>query len=289
MKLIFRHWSAIAMFILFGIITYSLEAVPFILPQLPRTELTGQDTKKTDQLKIETYTYRSQLSRDKIKQSYRGQLISSGWELKFENEGSLMFMRGKLGENIILDFAIPLDTENQTINYSFKVTTCYRLPILPWTNFKAPQELDFMPVYLEATQFQYNTIFPPMIGVGYLSHKPDDAITRFYLENMPEFGWTLVSNNHQAGRYKFSQWLLMVDPFTKVLAELSARGYDELAPLLEVSGNTLSFAQEGKTCTITVHRFPDIISASKKTIFDASDIEKYGETLVAVFYFDRKK
>jgi hypothetical protein len=105
---------------------------------------------------------------------------------------------------------------------------------------------------------------------------------------MPSFGWQAVDNVSNQGTYNFSQWFKFIDPFSKALPMLEARNYEEFIPPLAVRGKTLTFIQGGKSCTITIYRFDDIVEKAKGTIWDASDFNQYGRTVIAIFYFPEK-
>jgi hypothetical protein len=206
-------------------------------------------------------------------------------EVSFDdNQKAIMFKKLPL-KTVSLSFTGT--GEKEKTQFFINIITFKKLPIIPIYDLQSPQELKFMPVYSSATQFiNYNSPTSPFTGVDYLSHNNPDEISNFYLTNMPSFGWKLIKKEPHSGAYSFFEWLKIVDPFTKIIPSLRSQGYAELVPPLKLNGQTLTFEQGSKACTITIYKFEDIVEkARQQTLWDVSVMEKYGDTVIAVFYF----
>ncbi|MBN3040554.1 MAG: hypothetical protein JW867_05460 [Candidatus Omnitrophica bacterium] len=165
-----------------------------------------------------------------------------------------------------------------------------KITVFPIERFQRPQELDFMPIYPNATEFKYETQFEPMIGVGYNTHDDQSVIKDFFLRQMPDYGWHLDKEESSQGKFGFSKALMIVNPFTKYLTQPQAKVFDKLIPKLDLKGSTLIFKDGGsRKCIITVYTFPDFIKIMEKTPIDVSPAKRFGNTLIAVYYFYEEK
>lgn len=146
-----------------------------------------------------------------------------------------------------------------------------------------------MPVYKQAQQFFYNDYFKPSwIGAAYLTSSSPDAVEDFYLKEMPSFGWKLSDSQSNAGTYPFSGWVKTIDPFGHEIGVYTNMGYEENTPPLTIRGSQIIFSKSGKKCSIAIYKFEDIIAKAKGTPWDTSVMEKYGDTVIAVCYFEVK-
>ncbi|UCC95650.1 MAG: hypothetical protein JSW40_02595 [Candidatus Omnitrophota bacterium] len=257
-------------------------------PSLPRsTELIDQSTETRDYSVTNTYEYRSRLSKEEIVGFYKNLFISRGMkEMSKGRSARAIAFRGPLKIEIIS--FLPSPEEKGTL-FRRVTQAITRLPIIPGTGFTAPKKLDFMPVYPGATQFIYNPYNVPMVGIGYLTKSSTQKVSDFYLNNMSSFGWTLEDKESHQGRYKFYEWLKIVDPFTDAAPRLKIMEYGKIIPPLKVRGTTLLFTQGEKSCTITIYKFDDIVAKAKGRVWDATPIEKYGDTLICVYHFSQKR
>lgn len=261
----------------------------FAVPLPPQTEITDKKTQEIDNTTITTQRYRSQASQEEIVNFYRNNLTAQGWQ---EDSGSFSshgdsqhtYVFSKDVMNILTVGFFP-SKESDTVIYFTSLQELNKFPLWSKEYFTAPKSLDFMPVHPGATQFTYNTQFPPMVGITYLIPGNINQVIAFYEKEMKTFGWQLTGKQPNQGRYKFSDWLAIVDPFTKAIPLLRSHGFDVLVPPLDMKGETLKFIQGKKTCTLTIYQFPGIFAASKGTVFDMWMVEKYGDILVCVYYF----
>ncbi len=278
----------IVCFFLFAFV-FNLEAESIPVPR--QTELSRQEgpVERINYTEV-TKNYRSQLSAEEIISFYRRHLSSLGFqELRdpLIPAGFFAFEKTLMHLHPLRSVMIRIQPGQEGYKTFYSLTEHERTlqPILPFPSFAQPQELDFAPVFGQSRQFVYNTYWHPMIGVGYLSEQDPSVISEFYLKNMPSFGWELAGQESHQGRYSIYEWLLVVDPFTKVIPNMEVASYDEVVPPLQVRGRTLNFRRGGESCTITVYNFPDIVERARGTFWDAGPIQKYGNTLICVYYF----
>ncbi|MCM8831727.1 MAG: hypothetical protein NC918_06025 [Candidatus Omnitrophica bacterium] len=275
----------IFLFFIFSVLAAAESDLP--IPQ--NTSLLKKTEEKESRSVRITYKYVSKLKEEDIISFYREKFNSLGvYELKnklgikadtyfFEKTSYFHTMR-----SIMLNFDYK---EQGSIYYTIVDTQYTKFDILPFSNFYPPKSLDFMPIYSNCVQFVYNTYFSPMIGLAYLSDDEPDKIANFYTKNMPSFGWQLVSSEAKSGIYQIYDWLAIIDPFTKVIPQLQIERFHEIVPPLKIRGQTLNFKRGSQTCTITVYKFDDIVEKAKASIWDASSIERYGNTIICVYYF----
>ncbi|MDD5195690.1 MAG: hypothetical protein PHQ96_08485 [Candidatus Omnitrophica bacterium] len=264
----------------------------FSLPQ--GTEIIEQGKKTATATESITISrYRSELSKGQIMNFYERELSTRGWK-KFQPitgdekryQDTLLYVKDGINTFTVV---ISPYLENEKILYNIIIAEPTKIVALRET-FNPPRQLDFMPVPDAATEFVYNTYYTPMIGLGYLTHDSVESVGNFYLSNMSKFGWILQNNETKEGMYSLSEWIKIVDPFTKAVPNLEAIGFASLVPPLSVKGRTLTFAQGKKSCTITIYKFDDILAKAVGTMFDMSFMEEHGTTLICVYYFyDEKK
>jgi hypothetical protein len=254
-----------------------------------QTEITDKKNERINDADITTQQYRSELSQDEIINFYRTNLLNQGWHEQSDvfskpggRQNTFSFVKNVMD---IFTIGFLFSADKQSTIYFTTLQECKKFPLWPKEHFTRPKSLDFMPVHPSATQFTYNTQFPPMIGITYLIPGEVSQVINFYEGQMPNFGWQETSKEPNQGRYKFLEWLAIIDPFTKAIPVLRSQGFDSFVPPLDMKGETLKFTQGKKTCTITIYQFPGILAASKGTIFDMWMVEKYGDILVCVYYF----
>ncbi len=230
-----------------------------------------------------SYEYRSKLSKEEITSFYRTLFLTQGMKENPATKDTLVF--AKFPQKIVT-ITFSSDPDGQ-VRFMFTKSEFTKMQIVPTQDFKSPQTLDFMPTYTQSQQFVYNTFYYPMIGIAYLSRSQPDDVAGFYTKRMSSFGWQLASDTPQQGTYDLFAWIRVIDPFTKAIPMLQVTGYQELAPPLKLRGRTLTFKQEGKSCTITIYKFEDIIAKAQGTAWDASPFQQYGDTVIAVYYFSK--
>ncbi len=250
--------------------------------ELPlQTELLEKEEFTTQGSEVVLLRCCSKLSYDEILSFYRKRFLAQGLK-EFSLEGIFIFSRGPF----ITKTLYFLSEEDNQLCYKLEERYAKRISVLPIADFSSPRQLDFMPTFLEATEFVYSTYFAPMTGVWYLSFKDAEEVANFYLKNMPDFGWKLLGDSPRQGVYSFSEWFVLIDPFSKVLPRLEEEGYPEYVPPLKVRGRTLSFTKDKESCTITIYKFEDILEKAEGTVWDVSALATYGTTVIGVFYFE---
>ncbi|MFH1875519.1 MAG: hypothetical protein ABH865_01345 [Candidatus Omnitrophota bacterium] len=276
-------------FLFLGSVVASID-IP--LPAQTEAVSKSQET-STPTEKLTVSQYRSGLSRDEIMGFYELELSTRGWKKFNPPEGNEYLYKETLiyvKEGIITFTLIMLPSSEQgKVFYNTVIAEPKKIVVLRQT-FKPPRQLDFMPVPPNVTEFVYNTFYAPMIGIAYLTHSDVYAVSDYYLSNMSKFGWNLKGNVVNEGMYAFSQWVLIIDPFTKAIPSLEATGFAQLVPPLSVKGRTLTFTQGKKSCTIAIYKFDDILAKAVGTLFDMSFMAEHGTTAICIYYFyDEKK
>ena len=283
--------SAILFILIFLLPAHALTQ-PFGFPQPAKTKLVEKDKSVSDRKVTTTYRrYQSQLPPQRVITFYRRMFNKQG----FKEEGTSReidpqkndFTFKKENKKIFLTI-IPFSDEScgYTINIvdtpSLKETGLP--PGFPNYNFSHPQKLKIMPVYPDSKEFK-NEKHPVALAFGYLTPSPAEEVSDFYLKNMPEYGWSMVSNESNQGSYKLSEWVKIVAPYTKFLLASGCKELEVMLPSLSIRGKTLKFENGMKGCELTVYTFEDIITNLKHMEFDLSPIEQYGNTVIGVAYF----
>ncbi|MBD3246934.1 MAG: hypothetical protein GF333_08030 [Candidatus Omnitrophica bacterium] len=245
------------------------------------------------------YMFRTTGTSQTTEEFYTEHFLSNGWQLSHplraeeahtapsfvpdKNLKTVVFTR-KNGFHVA---ALSLDSSKSGRGtYNIFVYTPKRFAPFRSFRFRAPTQLEFMPTLSGAREFIYFTDFPPMIGVGYLTRQSVDPIERFYKRTMPRHGWLLQDEQERSGMMPFDELLMTVDPYTKVLTYMKQTGFTDLIPPLQMNGKTLSYRKGSDKLTITIYSFPHVYQRSLESPFDMEEMNTYGSTLVAVYYFD---
>jgi len=277
----FKKYTIGFLFLLVLHLPYSAAAAN--LPQPAMSELIQQSQQDAPNMNSASYEYRCKLTQEEIANFYRILFLSQGLKENSSTPGTLVF--AKFPQKVVT-ITFSQDPDGQ-VHFMLTVNEFTKMQIVPTQDFKNPQTLDFMPTYTRAQQFVYNTFYYPMIGVAYLSRSDPGDVVAFYAREKSAYGWQLASSAPQQGTYDLFSWIRIVDPFTKAIPMLQATGYQELAPPLKLRGQTLTFSQQGKSCTITIYKFEDIIAKAQGTAWDASPFQQYGDTVIAIYYFSK--
>jgi hypothetical protein len=259
------------------------------IPKPAKTTLLNQKKQMVSSLKVVTYTFSSELSKEELIKFYRNSFTASGMResaVRFSDEPgekALFFEQPPL-KNVNL-FFMSAPTEGQT-SFEIVVEEVKQLPLLQEQVFTAPQKLDFMPTYANAKQFVSAPFVPPGkgFGAGYFTHSLPEEVTNFFTTQMPSYDWTLSKNEPKQGEYGFYEWLRIVDPFTIAIPILKERQYEKIVKPLKLRGTTLTFTNGEETCVVTIYRFEDILSKAQGTVWDVSSLQKYGTTLICAYY-----
>ncbi|MFA5008566.1 MAG: hypothetical protein WC546_05035 [Candidatus Omnitrophota bacterium] len=264
------------------VFTSSAQTIKLSVP--PRTEKISEEKRTLkDTITTYEYVYNSELSKDEIIKFYKD--VFSAFDMHdFGKSRGDDYMFESPPEKIAHVIFTSPQSDGKT-GFSVIIYEMSKCPVLPYYAFTSPEKLDFAPVYANSMQFAKSSYFFPMTGVGYLTHSSFEEVVKFYIDDMASFGWTLSERKKNSGMYDFSQWILIVDPFTKAVPLLEAQGYQKKTPPLKIKGETLVFKQNKKKCTITVYNFEDIVEKLEGTIWDAGMVKQYGNTAIIVYYF----
>ena len=219
-------------FLLFVLITFNFGSKVYALglPHPPDTE----------SIEGGALQYRSLLTQSEILQFYRQELVRKGWKIidtplkqtpgfTFSNR-AFSFIKG---DNALTLVFSPFTTEGfvfYTIDAAGQPETdgSAKAEKLSLDNmFKEPESLDFMPIYPGSKQIGYSKNSSG-IRAGYMVDGEIDEVKEFYLQGMPRYGWSLTGQESIDGKE------------TRIKAK--------------VTGVTLEFKQEGKSCFITVSK-----------------------------------
>ena len=125
---------------------------------------------------------------------------------------------------------------------------------------------------------------PPVVSLGYLTHRDANDAISFYTSEMPRRGWILTDKEDHLGSYTVEEWVPMLAPGTTFKPECGLTIAFEI-PRLKMHGSTLTFKAAGRKCVITVHTFDDAIELSKNHPYDLTGMEENGNTIIGVIYF----
>ena len=271
-------------FLLFVFITFNFVSSIYALslPHPPDSELIEEGT---DQ-------YRSLLTQGEILRFYQQKLTREGWkqvdaalqQVPGFNSLNRTFNFAKGSDNLTLAFS-PFTAEGfvfYTISAGEPTDPGGPAEVQELSSddmFKDPESLDFMPVYPGSKQIDYRRISSG-IYIGYMADGGIDEIKEFYLQGMPEYGWSL------AGQERIDEkeyGLPEVDSTCPTCPKLPPQVEGGVTSV-KMAGVTLEFKQEGKTCSVTVSKIGNLSSSG------AGDLTSFGigDTIITVVYDDKK-
>lgn len=286
-----RNTFLLVLMFLFCAFLSGAQTVKLSLP--PSSEkVSGKQNVLNDGFTVYENVYSSQLPKEEILKFYRSEFSSLDMQEFNDTKNSEYYAFQSIPEKMAyIKFNEP-QADGKT-NFTVLVYEREKCPILPGSLFTSPEKLDFAPVYSGSRQFlnarfsKDDIYFAPMTAAAaYLAKSNSAEVSSFYIDNMPSFGWVLAQSSDNDGIYDFSQWAVMIDPFTKAVPLLEAKGYKKKIPPLKVKGKTLTFKQGNKKCVITIYTFEDMIEKAEGTIWDANTLRQYGDTVIVVYYLE---
>lgn len=278
------------------------------------TDLMSEISRDTDLGVVSLRKYSSSLSEDRILDFYRDFSSKKGLEEIYAEDKALQsesddrFEFAGRHSRIVIIFVPSLNDKVEYYVSMYDRSNAYEINknkssnrqkgkkalnngkrIVFFKDITDPRKVDFMPLYHDVMQLEHvdwKSVGKSMISIGYLTPKKAEDVIKFYIANMPSFGWTLVKREtHYSKYYKSSEWLPMVAPFTYCAYNPCEQFLPQKIPPLSVRGETLTFKNREEKCVVTVHTFDDIVRKSKRTVYDLSMVEKYGSTAIGIAYF----
>ncbi|MBU2103204.1 MAG: hypothetical protein ABH865_01350 [Candidatus Omnitrophota bacterium] len=224
------------------------------------------------------------------------------------------FTRGNL-KTVFLNIYYYSEAKDTTY-YLLNETAMKYAITLGRTSPAQPQKLSFVPVVKDATQlWPLQKAIPTHLGVSYLVKGNVDSIISFYQREMAGFQWQLVGTYPREGKHNLynalSAGLDLRESLKripkKVLGDIdiTIEGNDlvyvvggkrysmdaqDIFPGVEatVKGVTLIFEKaQNKKCIININQFQDPSEyLREEKIIDPTYLEKYGNILINVEYFE---
>ena len=110
-------------------------------------------------------------------------------------------------------------------------------------------------------------------------------VKEYFLRSMSEYDWEFVGEQSHDGKYGFKDALTIVNPFTKYLSSAQAKVFNKIVPPLNMKGSMLQFQEGARKCYIGVYTFPGALDIMKNVPVEMEPVKRYGNTLIAVYYF----
>ncbi|MDD3296152.1 MAG: hypothetical protein PHU64_02210 [Candidatus Omnitrophica bacterium] len=287
-------------FIFLSIFETNVLGKPINFPAPWQAKLVDENVKDNKSSVSGIFKYTSKFSKDRIVDFYHRYFSREGFSEQNTNEiETLTFVRDQDERRVTFlpspdgqtNYIISFYNINPEIKKKSRRDNYMQLDteLFPGRIAKV-EKLNFMPLYsglkgqLEYINWEHAT--PPVITVGYLSQSNYSDVTRFYLQNMPDFSWRLSERNDSEGVYLIDQWVEMVAPYTNFCPNCEGKLPAQVPPL-HLKGSKLIFTRKQQKCEIAIYTFDDIIEKAKGTVYE-HDIDivlgSYGTTVVSVVY-----
>lgn len=150
---------------------------------------------------------------------------------------------------------------------------------------RAPRQPEFMPLFHEMQELEYiewkNT---NAVSAGYISQVDADKAIKFYLQEMPSYGWSLAERTNHAGWYTIDKWFPIVAP-DSAFVPADFPSLVKTIPPLSMRGATLTFKRDNEKCVVTVHTFDNADKILRNHPYNLSALEKFGTTIISVMYY----
>ncbi|MFH1519357.1 MAG: hypothetical protein ABIE75_02160 [Candidatus Omnitrophota bacterium] len=277
----------VAVVLVFFILTsFSGFSQIFGFPIPAKTNLSSQAEQEISGSQFTVYQYSSSLSQSEILQFYQQNLSKKGWGKldlpMLQAPGPLQgrvynFIKGD--QMLVLNFS-PLKAE-ELIFYSISVGEFPKAQGLgaeqgqPLGLFEKPKSLDFMPLYPGSRQIDYRKT-PSGLQAGYMASGGIEAVKGFYLQKMPQQGWSL-SNQEAIGSEQYDLSKVEDCPTCPKIPQQAKAAMAGIT----MEGVSLEFKQGGKACLIHLTRMEG---------FEGPDLTSLGlgDIIITVVYHDAK-
>jgi len=261
----------------------------FGLPKPHSTDLASKTNEEIAGGQFTVYQYHSSLTQSQILEFYRDKLRRKGWskmdlampELtnKIFQDRIYNFVKGD--EMLVLNFS-PIKAQGR-IFYSISVGGSLKPKVaetgeeFPAEVFKEPKSLERIPTYPGSKQADYRKT-PSGIQAGYMASGGVETVKGFYLQNMPQQGWSLIDEKLIGGdQYDLSN----IESNCPTCPKLSS-GAKKILGDMNMQGVFLEFKQGSKSCVINITELGGL--------GDGEDLTSLGlgDTIITVIYNDKK-
>jgi len=280
--------SVIILFIFIIFIQFNGFSQLFGFPVPNSTKLVSKNIKEIVGKQFTVYQYHSPLSQGEILQFYQDKLKAKGWsKIELPSAQASGAFQGRVfnfvnnNQLLVLDFS-PIKVEG-LIFYSVSVGDFPKVQGAegklkqPLDMFKEPKILDFMPIYPGSKQINYNKTSTGL-QVGYSAAGGVEAAKGFYIQKMPQKGWSLIDQKYMNNDdYDLSK-IDGNDCPTCPKIPLEAK---EALAKLDMNGVTLEFKQGDKSCMVNIIQ----MGGTEGTDLTSMGI---GDTIITVLYHDKK-
>lgn len=281
--------SVIILFIMVFVVQFSAFSQFFGLSKPNSTNLVSKTNEEIAGGQFTVYQYHSSLTQSQVLQFYQDKLSIKGWSKmdlampevigKAFRDRVYNFVKG--GEMLVLNFS-PVKAQKR-IFYSISVGNSPKSKVVGGEEefseeaFKEPKFLDFMPIYPGSKQVDYRKI-PSGIQVGYMASGGIEAVKGFYLQRMPQQGWSLRDEKYIRGdQYDFSN----IENDCPTCPKLPP-GAKEMIADINMQGVFLEFKQGSKSCLINITEMGGLGEGADLTSLGL------GDTIITVLYYDKK-
>lgn len=280
--------SVVILFILVICVQFNAFSQIFGLPKPYNTDLASKTNEEIAGGQFTVYQYHSSLTQSQILQFYQDKLSGKGWskmELampevidKAFQDRVFNFVKGD--GMLVLNFS-PIKAQGR-IFYSISVGDFPKPKVVEEGEessteaFKEPKPLDFVPVYPGSKQVDYRKI-PSGVQAGYMASGGTEAIKEFYLQGMPQQGWSLSNERYIDGN-QFD--LSNIENDCPTCPKLSSDAKEVVADI-NMQGVLLEFEQDSKSCLVNITNM-DGLKGVDLTFLGL------GDSIITILYHDKK-
>lgn len=270
----------------FILISFSGFSQIFGLSVPAKTNLASKAKQEISGSQFAVYQYSSLLTQSEILQFYQQSLNKKGWakmdlpmiqDQKFLEGRVYNFTKGD--EMLVLNFS-PFKA-GELIFYSislgeFPKVEGFKEEEQPLGEVKKTTPLRFVPSYPGSSQINYRKTSSGL-QAGYMASGGIEAIKGFYLQKMPQQGWSLNEEKSiGADQYDLSK----VEDNCPTCPKIPQQAKEAMADIT-MQGASLEFKQGSKTCQILLTQMEG---------FGETDLTSLGlgDTIITVVYHDAK-
>lgn len=259
-------------------------------PRPHSTDLASKTNENITGKEFTIYQYHSSLTQSQVLEFYQDKLNKKGWskmDLAILDKSNNAFQDRvynfvKGDEMLVLNFS-PIKAQGR-IFYSISIggfsnpnnKVIEEKENLSIEAFKEPEPLNFMPIYPGSKQVDYRKI-PLGVQAGYSATGGMEAARGFYLQKMPQQGWSL-SDEKYIGEDQFD--LSNIESDCPTCPKMSPEAKEAMAGI-DMKGVLLEFEQGNKTCLINITEMGNL---------EGGDLTSsgLGDTIITVLYHDKK-
>ena len=258
-------------------------------PKPHSTDLSSKTNEEIAGGQFTIYQYHSSLTQSKILEFYQDKLSRKGWnkmdlampEITNKVFQSRIYNFVKGDEMLVLNFS-PIKAQGR-IFYSISVGGSSKPKVVeagekfPTETFKEPKALEHIPTYPGSKQADYRKT-PSGIQAGYMASGGVEAAKEFYLQSMPQRGWSFVGEK-RIGGYQYDLSNIEDDCSTCPKLPLGAK---KILSDMNMQGVFLEFRQDSKSCIVNITEISGLGDDEGLTSLGL------GDTMITVLYNDKK-